>query len=56
MELLIFRHPNKKNYELKHKLDGKKLHPSKYVKYLRVLISITTLIQNKAVTSILLDW
>ena len=38
-ELLIFRHPNNKlNYGFKIKLDGKKLHPSKYVKYLGVLI------------------
>ena len=38
-ELLIFRHTNKKiNCEFKIKLDGKKLHPSKYGKYLGVLI------------------
>ena len=38
-EMLIFRHPNKKiNYELKIKLDGKKILPSKYVKYLGILI------------------
>ena len=38
-ELLIFRHPNKKiNYEFKLKIDGKKLIPSKFVKYLGVLI------------------
>ena len=38
-EMLIFRHPNKKiNYELKIKLDGKKIFPSKYVKYLGILI------------------
>ena len=37
--MLIFRHPNKKiNYELKIKLDGKKIYPSKYVKYLGILI------------------
>ena len=38
-ELLIFRHPNKPiNYDLKIKIDGKKLIPSKYVKYLGILI------------------
>ena len=38
-ELLIFRHPNKKiNYDFKIKIDGKKIIPSKYVKYLGVLI------------------
>ena len=38
-ELLIFRHPNKKiNYEFKLKIDGKRLIPSKFVKYLCVLI------------------
>ena len=38
-ELLVFRHPNKKiNYEFKIKINGKKLIPSKYVKYLGVLI------------------
>ena len=38
-ELLLFRHPNKKiNYEFKIKIDGKKIIPSKYVKYLGVLI------------------
>ena len=38
-ELLIFRHPNKRvNFEFKIKIDGKKLIPSKYVKYLGVLI------------------
>ena len=38
-ELLIFKHPNKKiNHEFKLKMDGKKLYPSKYVKYLGVLI------------------
>ena len=35
-ELLIFRHPNKiLNYDLKIKLDGKRIYPSKYVKYQR---------------------
>ena len=34
-ELIIFRHPNKElNYELKVKIDGKRLLTSKYVKYL----------------------
>ena len=38
-KLIIFRHPNKNiNYDLKVKIDGKKLLPSKYVKYLGVLI------------------
>ena len=38
-ELLIFRHPNKPiNYDLKIKLDGKRVYPSKYVKYLGILI------------------
>ena len=40
-ELLIFRHPNKPiNYDLKIKIDGKKLIPSKYVKYLGILIDL----------------
>ena len=38
-EMLIFRHPNKTlDYDLKIKLDGKKIYPSKYVKYLGILI------------------
>ena len=38
-EILIFRHRNKPlNYDLKIKLDGKRLYPSKYVKYLGILI------------------
>ena len=38
-EMLIFRHPNKTlDYVLKIKLDGKKIYPSKYVKYLGILI------------------
>ena len=38
-ELIIFRHPNKEiNYDLKIKIEGKKLIPSKYVKYLGLLI------------------
>ena len=38
-ELLIFRNPRKPiDYDLKIKLDGKRLYPSKYVKYLGVLI------------------
>ena len=38
-EILIFRHPNKPiNYDVKLKLDGKRLYPSKYVKYLGILI------------------
>ena len=35
----LFRHPNKKlNYDLKIKIDGKRLYPSKYVKYLGLFI------------------
>ena len=38
-EMLIFRHPNKIiNYDLKIKMHGKRLYPSKYVKYLGILI------------------
>ena len=38
-EMLIFRHPNKPiNYDLKIKMDGKRIYPSKYVKYLGILI------------------
>ena len=38
-ELIIFRDPRKKSsHELKIKIDGKKLFPSKFVKYLGVLI------------------
>ena len=38
-ELLIFKHPNKTiNHEFKFKMDGKKLYPSKFVKYLGILI------------------
>ena len=38
-ELIIFRHPNKKlNYDLKIKINGKKLIPSKSVKYLGIYI------------------
>ena len=39
-QLLIFRHPNKKiDYDhFKIKMNGKKLYPSKFVKYLGVLI------------------
>ena len=37
--LLIFKHPNKKiNHEFRIKMNGKRLHPSKYVNYLGVLI------------------
>ena len=43
-KLLIFRHPNKKfNYDLKIKMNGKKLYPSKFVKYLGVLVFILIL-------------
>ena len=40
-ELLIFRHPNKKinDDDFKIKMNGKKLYPSKFVKYLGVLIN-----------------
>ena len=38
-ELLIFRNPRKPiDYDLKIKLHGKRLYPSKYVKYIGVLI------------------
>ena len=38
-EILIFRNPKKPiNYDLKLSLDGNRLYPSKYVKYLGVLI------------------
>ena len=38
-EILIFKNPNKPlNYELKLTLDGTRLYPSKYVKYLGILI------------------
>ena len=38
-EMLIFRHPNKPiEYDLKIKLDGKRLYSSKYVKYLGILL------------------
>ena len=38
-ELIIFRHPNKKmNYELKIKLDGKRLYPTNVVKYLGIFL------------------
>ena len=37
--LLLFKHPNKKiNHEFRIKMNGKRLHPSKYVKYFGVLI------------------
>ena len=35
----VFRHPNKPvNYDLKIILDGHRIYPSKYVKYLGILI------------------
>ena len=38
-ELIIFRHPNKQiNYKLKIKINGKKLIPSNFVKYLCIYI------------------
>ena len=38
-ELILFRHPNKQlNYDLKIKINGKKLEPSKQVKYLGVVL------------------
>ena len=38
-ELIIFRHPNKQiNYELKIKINGKNLLPSKFVKYLGIIL------------------
>ena len=40
-ELLVFKHPNKIiNYDFKIKMNGKKLYPSKFVKYLGVLIDL----------------
>ena len=38
-EILLFRCPNKPiNYDMRIKLDGKRLYPSRYVKYLGILI------------------
>ena len=38
-EMILFRHPNKEiNYNLKIKIDGKKLQPSNYVKYLGIFL------------------
>ena len=38
-EILVFHHVNKTiNYDLRIKLDGKRIYPSKYVKYLGLLI------------------
>ena len=38
-EILIWRHPNKPiNYDLKLRIDGKKIIPSCFVKYLGILI------------------
>ena len=38
-EILVFRNPNKPvNYDLKITIDGKRIHPSKFVKYLGILI------------------
>ena len=38
-ELIIFRHPNKQlNYDLKTKIDGKKLIPTDTVKYLGIIL------------------
>ena len=38
-EILLFKNPNKPvNYDLKIILDGTRLYPSKYVKYLGILI------------------
>ena len=38
-EVLLFRHPNKCiNYDLKIKIDGKKIIPSKFIKYLGIII------------------
>ena len=38
-ELFVFKHPNKKiYYEFKFKMNGKTLYPSKFVKYLEILI------------------
>ena len=38
-EFILFRHPNKKvDYDLKIKINGKRLYPSEYVKYLGITI------------------
>ena len=38
-ELILFWHPNKTiNYELKIKIEGKRLYPSNYVKYLGITL------------------
>ena len=38
-ELLIFRHPSKQiNYELKLRINGRRLYPSDFVKYLGIII------------------
>ena len=38
-ELIIFRHINKQiNYDLKIKINGKRIHPSSHVKYLGIFI------------------
>ena len=38
-EILVFKHPNKPiNYDLQIKLDGSRLYPSKFVKYLGLLL------------------
>ena len=38
-ELIIFHHPNKPiEYDVKIEIEGKKLHPSEYVKYLGIII------------------
>ena len=38
-EMLLFRHPKKTvNYDLKIKIDGKRLIPSEYVKYLGLIL------------------
>ena len=39
-ELIIFHHPNKPiDYDVRIKIDGKKLLPSAYVKYLGITIN-----------------
>ena len=38
-EFILFRHPNKKvDYDLKIKINGKRLYPSEYDKYLGITI------------------
>ena len=46
-KLLIIKHPNKKiNGNFKIKMDGKKLYPEKYVKYLSILAGPSSHVSN----------